>query len=51
MKRFDNVSDTDNLFLLGIKEYFILCIMSALEIGPKIKKFSGFDIIISNNCL
>jgi len=36
---------------MGLKEHFIASMMSALEIGPKIKSYLGFDIILTGNYL
>ena len=35
----------------AIKEWFLLKIASGLEIGPKIEKSFGFDILMFSECL
>jgi len=36
---------------MAIKEVFLLKIASALRIGPKLKKWAGFDLINRRDCI
>ena len=47
-----STKENDFSFLKStIKEFFIYDMMSALKIGPKILRMSGFDFILFSNCI